>query len=231
MSALENYDLRLDYVPYAGGLVSTSWFRKEVKDPIEYVQKVVGFTYTTAENYPEGFLTGYEFEVRQDIGHFWDSFEGVSVGANATFIDSQVTLPADEAAGFAAPNINAPITTRDMTNAPEHLYNFYSTYDLPSTETQVALFYTVQGDTLVEGATQSHGNFVPSVYAREYDTLNLSISQGFGKYVKLQLQAKNLTNPRIEEVYRSPYIGDDVTKTSYTKGIEYSLGLTVSFAL
>jgi hypothetical protein len=47
--------------------------------------------------------------------------------------------------------------------------------------------------------------------------------------VKLQFQVKNLTNPAIEEVYRSPYIGEDVTKTSYTKGLEYSLGITGSF--
>ena len=37
------------------------------------------------------------------------------------------------------------------------------------------------------------------------------------------------TNPSIEEVYRSPYIGEDVTKTSYTKGIEYSIGLSAEF--
>jgi outer membrane receptor protein involved in Fe transport len=231
MSSLQNYDLRLDYVPYEGSLVSTSWFRKDIKDPIEYVQRLIDFPFTTAVNYPTGKLTGYEFEVRQSLGQFWHHMEGFAVGANATFIKSQVTLPADEAAGFDDPGIQAPMSTRDMTNAPDHLYNLYFTYDVPKMGTQFALFYTVQGDTLVEGATESHGNFVPSVYAREYDTLNMSVSQGFGKYVKLQLQAKNLTNPRIEEVYRSPYIGDDVTKTSYTKGIEYSIGVTVSFVL
>jgi hypothetical protein len=47
--------------------------------------------------------------------------------------------------------------------------------------------------------------------------------------VKLGFQAKNLTNPTIEEVYRSPYIDGDVTKTSYTKGIEFSLGLSLTF--
>ena len=66
------------------------------------------------------------------------------------------------------------MTTRDMTNAPEHLYNLYLTYDIAAAGTQFALFYTVQGDTLVAGAGQSHGNFVPSVYAKEYDTLNLT---------------------------------------------------------
>jgi outer membrane receptor protein involved in Fe transport len=231
MSELKNYDLRVDYVPYEGGLLSASWFYKDIKDPIEYVQALLGFAATTAVNYPKGEMNGYELEARQSLGHLWRKLEGVAVGANATFIDSEVTLPPDVAAGFDDPAIQAPMHSRDMTNAPDHLYNLFATYDLPESGTQFGLFYTIQGDTLVAGATQSNGNFVPSVYAREYDTLNASVAQRLGKYLTLQLQAKNLTNPRIEEVYRSKYIPEDVVKTSYTKGIEYSVALTakVSF--
>jgi outer membrane receptor for ferrienterochelin and colicin len=67
MSSLENYDLRADYEPYEGGLMSVSWFNKDVKDAIEYVQKVGTFTYTTAKNYPTGELSGFELEVRQRL--------------------------------------------------------------------------------------------------------------------------------------------------------------------
>jgi hypothetical protein len=95
--------------------------------------------------------------------------------------------------------------------------------------TQLALFYTVQGDTLIAGATQDNGNFVPSIYAKSYDTLNFSISQKLGDSVRLQFQAKNLTNPEIDEVYRSKHIGSDVTHASYTRGIELSLSLSASF--
>lgn len=232
MSELANYDLRVDYTPYEGGLFSASWFYKDVQDPIEYVQRVVGTTgssYTTAVNYPKGELNGYELELRQGLGTLWSVLDGFSVGANATFIHSEVTLPADEAAVFSSEAIQAPMTTRDMTNAPDHLYNIYLTYDLPTWGTQLGLFYTVQGDTLIAGAGQSVGNFVPSVYALQYDTLNFSLSQRIGRYVTLQFQAKNLTNPGIETVYRSEYIGDDVLKSYYTKGIELSVSLGASF--
>jgi outer membrane receptor protein involved in Fe transport len=83
---------------------------------------------------------------------------------------------------------------------------------------------------LVAGAGQSVGNFVPSVYATQYDTLNLSASQKLGDHFRLQIQAKNLTNPEIEEVYRSKFTGGDVTKTSYTKGIEFSFTLGAQFS-
>jgi outer membrane receptor protein involved in Fe transport len=228
MSALQNYDFRVDYTPTGSSLFSFSYFKKDIDQPIEYVQRIATFDYTTAVNYPEGKLSGFEVEARQGFGELWEPLTGLSLGANATFIDSEVTLPDDEVAGFALPNIAVPMTTRDMTNAPEHLYNLYITYDAP-TGTQAALFYTVKGDTLVAGAGQSNGNFIPDVYALEYGMLNFSLSQNLGKYFKIQFQAKNLTNPTIEEVYRSTAISDDVTKTSYTKGIEYTIGLSAEF--
>lgn len=227
MSALKNYDVRLDWTPYKGGLFSLSYFYKDVKDPIEYVQRNVGFTYTTPVNYPQGKLEGWEIEIRQELARFWESLEGVSVGANATFINSEVTLPEEEARLLS--NLQAPEPKRDMTNTPERLYNFFITYDLAPYGTQLALFYTVRGDTLVAGAGQSGGRYLPSVYETEYGTLNFSISQKLGQIWKLQFQAKNLLDPDIETVYRSKYIGSDVTKTSYRKGIEYSIGLSASF--
>ena len=230
MSALKNYDLRLDYTPYPGGLVSLSWFKKDIEDPIENVQALaaIGFTYTTPVNYPKGELRGYEIELRQHLGEFWGSADGLNVGANATFIDSKVTLTDAEQAGFADPGIDTPFTTRDATNAPEHLYNLYLTYDFPTSESQFSVFYTVRGDTLVAGAAQANGNFVPNVYAKEFGSLNLSFSHRFSKHWSIQIQAKNLTNPEIEEVYRSDFTGTDVTNTSFTRGREFSFGLNLT---
>lgn len=232
MSSLKNYDLRLDYTPYDGGLLSFSYFYKDVKDPIEYVQRIADFPYTTPMNYPEGELSGFEFEVRQNLGYFWDAMDGFSIGANATFIDSEVTLPAEEAALFDQPNIRAPMTKRDMTNAPEYLYNLFLMYELDTLGlkgTRLGLFYSVRGDTLIAGAGQSKGYFVSNVYEKEYGTLNLSVSQRLGERWKLEFQAKNLLDPKVQTVYRSDYIGDDVTKTSYRKGMEFSLSVNLSF--
>lgn len=229
MSSLKNYDLRGDYAPVEGSLISVSWFYKEIKDAIEYTQDYavnIG-SYTKPVNYPEGELSGYEIEIRQQMGRVWNLLEGLSVGANATFIESEVTL-SDEDRDLLD-NLGFPETERDMLHAPEYLYNANLTYDLEKTGTQVGLFYTVQGDTLVTGAGQSNGNYVPSVYAKEYDTLNFSLSQKIGKQWRLGFKAKNLLNPEIQEVYRSDYVEEDAVKTSYKKGIDYSLSLSCEF--
>jgi len=227
MSALKNYDLRLDYTPAQGSLVSVSWFHKTVDGPIEYVQELADFaTFTTPRNYPHGELGGYEAETRQDLGRFTDDLRGFSLGANATFIDSEVELPADEAASLAA--TGAPITSRDMTGAPAYLYNLYLTYDMEQADAQAAVFWTVEGDTLVAGAGEARNRFVPSVYSKEFGTLNVSYSRRIGKNFRLQLQAKNLTNPEIETVYRSEFTGGDTSRSTYTRGREFSLGLSVN---
>ncbi len=228
MSSLQNYDLRLDFAPQPGALLSASWFYKDITSPIEYVQQVRDFAFTTAVNYPEGQMEGFEFEARQHLGDFVDSLAGLSVGANATFISSEVTLPDDQQADFYGADIQAPMSTRDMTGAPEHLYNFFVTYDIEPTRTRIGLFYTIQGDTLTAGADATD-NFIPNVYALEYDTLNLTLTQDLGQFFQLKFQAKNLTNPMIDEVYRSEYIGADVLKTSYSKGVDYSLSLGARF--
>jgi hypothetical protein len=226
MSSLRNYDLRVDWAPYEGGLASASVFHKSITDPIEYVQKIGLFNYTTAVNYPEGELTGIEVEVRHDLSREWDALAGFSAGANATLIKSSVTLPDEEAALFNGVNIQAPMTSRDMTNAPSSLLNLFLTYDNRETKTQAALFYTLQGDALLAGATVEEPYFVPSVYSKSFGTLNFSFLQEIAEGIKIQFQAKNLLNPDIRTVYRSDYIISDVTRTSYTKGIDLSLALS-----
>jgi len=235
MSAVENWDLRADWVPYTGSLVSGSWFYKHIEDPIEYVQKLTSsFDFTTPQNYPEGTLTGFEVEARQELSRLIEPLSKLglwNLGANATLIDSTVKLPQDEIDDFNGPGILAPTTERDMTNAPEYLFNVYLTYDLDRTGTQLALFYTVQGDTLVEGAGVSGQNYVPDVYATTFDTLNFSLTQKLGKHFVLQFQAKNLTNPTIDTVYRSPYIEADVLKTRESMGIDLSLAIGAKISL
>ncbi len=227
MASLDNYDIRFDYTPFDDGLFSFSYFHKDVTDPIEYVQKVVAFNYTTAVNYPKGTIDGLEFEFRQKLGKVWESARGLAVGVNATFISSEVELPQSEQKLLK--DVGAPVSKRNMSNTPEYLYNLFMTYDFPDETTSFNVFYTFRGDTLIAGATQKDNNFIPDIYEKEYGTLNCSLSHKFSDIWQLSLNAKNLLNPEIETFYRSDYIGSDVTKTSYTKGREYSISLSAKF--
>ena len=228
MSAVTNYDLRFDYRPHAGGLYSISWFQKDLDQPIELVQRVTATEdFTTAVNYPTGQLSGFEFEIREDLSEYWDVVDGLSAGVNYTLIDSRVRISPEEEALLGGLGFQQRF--RDMTNAPERLYNIFVTYDHEDTETQLALFYTVRGDTLVAGPSIAASEFVPSIYEQEFDTLNFSLSKRWGKYMTLKFQAKNLTNPEIRRVFRSEFTEGDTLRATFTRGREFSFGLT--FAL
>lgn len=225
MSSLDNYDARVDYTPFTGWLFSGSVFYKSVDLPIEYAQFIApqNFSYTTAVNYPSGWMLGLELEARVKMGDIDERLQGLSLGGNATFIRSQVRLPADEIDDFE--QVGYPTETRAMTGTPEYLLNLNATYDFERLGTQLGLFYTVQGDTLVEGAGATQGNYIPDVYATPYGTLNFTLQQKLSEHWKCFFQAKNLLNPEIQTVYRSPYF-PDVLHTSYTAGIDFAVGLS-----
>ncbi len=226
MAELDNFDVRLDYTPHPGWLVSGSLFYKSVVDTIEYAQFEApqGFVYTSAINYPRGELLGFEFEVRVQGRELHEDLAGLSAGFNATSIASEVTLPESEQAVFEQAGFE--VTTRDMTGAPQYLLNANISYEWEPLGTQASIFYTVVGDTLQTGAGMDTGNFVPSIYALPFGTLNFTLQQKIGEQFSVFFQAKNLLNPEIQTVYRSDYLPNgDIVNTSYTAGVDYAVGL------
>lgn len=229
LSSLNNYDFRADYRPTPGGLISFSLFYKEITDPIEYISitgdSIQPGTYIVPINFPDGTILGGELEIRQDIGELYPELTGLSIGANGTIIESEVSIPTAQQ--------TAPLgeSSRPMLNAPEMLLNLFAVYRNVDTGTELGLFYTVRGDTLVAGASAtptSTGNFAPNVFETEFDTLNFTFAQKLGEHLKFKFSAKNLTDPSIQRVYRSS-ITPETVQSSYSKGISLSVSLSASF--
>jgi len=223
LSSVRNFDIRADWTPTASTLLSASWFQKDIQNPIEYVEKLAQYTFTTAVNFPRGSMRGIELEARQGLGDLWSPLQGVTLGANSTWIDASVRLPDDEILAFEQLHGERPRPTRDMTNTPEYLYNLFATYDVPYVGTGLGLFYTVTGDTLIQGTGPSSDYFVPATYQTRYETLNVTLSQPLGRGIRLMLTGRNLTNALRRQVYRSEYQDDDVTRRAYTEGVDWSL--------
>jgi outer membrane receptor protein involved in Fe transport len=223
LSAVRNYDLRADWTPTESTLLSASWFQKDIQNPIEYVEKLAQYTFTTAVNFPRGTMSGIELEARQGLGDLWEPLQGITIGANSTWIDAKVRLPDDEILAFQQLHGELPRSIRDMTNTPDYLYNLFATYDVPYVGTGLGLFYTVTGDTLIQGTGPSGDFFVPATYQTRYETLNVTLSQPLGSGIRLMLSGRNLTNALRRQVYRSEYQDDDVTRRSFTEGVDWSL--------
>ena len=69
ISQLDNYDLRLEWIPGNGTLYSVSAFYKDIKDPIDNAQRPAGGSqpFVIPFNFKRGEVKGLEFEVRQDL--------------------------------------------------------------------------------------------------------------------------------------------------------------------
>lgn len=240
VSEVENYDLRLDIRPYPDALVSLSYFQKDVKDHIQVTSQAPGTdSFVVPVNFPQAEIEGLEVEVRQNLGRLDRRLAGLTVGANATFLSTEVKLRDFEADQLARTGF--PISTVPMTDAPELLYNLFMTFNSEDTGTQLSAFFTYRGDTLVipPGVKQDFGLapgssapaqfFEPAVYEKGFGTLNVTLSQKLGKYFTLKFSAKNLTNPARETVYRSEFVGDDVVRTRSKAGIDLSLSLSAKF--
>jgi len=228
-SSLKNYDLRADYRPTPGGLVSVSLFYKEIEDPIEYISvandTIQPGSYIVPVNFSDGTILGAELEIRQDMGDIFEELTGLTLGANGTIIESEVTIPdAQQTAALGE-------TSREMLNAPDMLVNLFAVFRNEETGTDIGLFYTIRGDTLVAGSSptaSATADFVPNVYETQYDTLNFTIAQKISQHFKLKFSAKNLTNPEIQRVYRSSLTPETV-QSSYSKGISFSISLSANF--
>lgn len=232
-ASVQNYDVRLDYRPFKGGLFSVSGFHKDVENPIEVVQ---GFannlgTFSTPVNFPEGQLSGVELEARQQLGELFEPLEGLDLGVNFTYIDSEVTLSDAEVGRLgnsSLASIGGRITEREMTNAPEFLLNANLGYEIEPTGTRFALTYSLVGDTLTAGPGNSGGDFIPAVFRESHETLTFTLRQKLGEHFTLSFKAKNLTNPEIRDVFRSDFTSEAV-KESHRAGVDFSLSLTAKF--
>lgn len=238
MSELVNYDLRIEYIPREGSFFSASWFYKDITDPIEYAKVVIAQSpYIQPFNFPDGWLQGVELEARQSMGDMLPVLKGLKLRLNATVIDSEVTVPEQFPGtnrGLAGRPIDSGLpgqviaSSRDMRGAPEYLFNGSLSYTIEPTGTQLNLFYTQKGDTLIAGEASLDG-YAPNVYAKEHGELNFGVSHPIGEKYKLSFMVKNLLNPNIDTVYRSQHISSDAVKTSYSKGRSFSLSLTGTF--
>ncbi len=90
---LDHYDVRVEWFPGLGELFAASAFLKEMHQPIEIsaAGSIEPLFYPV--NSERGRNRGLELEVRASLGRVWSPLQRFSVNANASWIDSRVTLP------------------------------------------------------------------------------------------------------------------------------------------
>lgn len=226
MSNLNNYDARIEWRPGRGvDLIAASVFYKTITDPIQYSTRrdtqAGALDYIYPENYGDAEIEGVELEARKGLAFIWSDLKDFSVGGNMTLQNSAVEYPDDIREKLLKAHVYDD--TRPMDGQAEILGNLNLMYENEPSGFSAGLFYNLKGETYVSGDTATDDTYVPSIIEKPVGTLDLMIGLKFAKVWRLGLEFKNLLDPDIETIYRTPY--RDIPNTTYKMGRIYGMSL------
>lgn len=206
---IQNYDLRWEYYPAAGEVVSVAVFAKRFTNPIERVYigssgtRIITFVNAEgADNY------GLELEARKGLDFIALALANFSVSANATVMGSEIRI--DRNAGSIT-NAN-----RAMVGQAPYMFNTGLTWSSPLGSTSASLLYNVVGARITEAGEIP----LPDVKELERHIVDFSLRLPLGERVTARLDARNL----LDAPYR--IVQGPVTRESYRVGRNFSVGLS-----
>ena len=215
-----NIDLKWDFYPSAGELISVGVFYKYIQNPISRIEIASAGGYLSYENISDcATAAGVEFELRKDIFKHTagEALHKTNFGLNGAYTYTmakveQATDPTGSQLEGAAPFIgNADITYQFKRN------------DFGITGTIVCNYFS---DRVYTIGTQGYKDIIE----KGVPTLDIVIGGQINKHLSLDLKMKNLINPSYQ-LFReaSGENNEKIILNDYTKGRNFSIGLTYKF--
>ncbi|MFT4968703.1 MAG: hypothetical protein ACI9O4_000433 [Chitinophagales bacterium] len=239
---IENVDLRWENFFKRGQMISVSSFYKHFKNPIEIAGFELEQDDITPRNAGTAHLIGAEFEFRKDFGWISSKMADLSIGANVTYVKSlidmrKITVGAGADGVFGTDDDRTEFESRsDNLRDGETLGNFRSmfgqspfivnaniTYSNDTVGFEANLSYNIQGKRLAVVGVGVR----PDVYDQSFHSLNLKLSQRFGKEDrwKASITAQNLIGDLREKFYES-YEAEAQVFERFDPGRSFSVGIS-----
>jgi len=205
-----NEDVRWEWYPAAGEVVSVALFAKQFDLPIERVYRPVGSGARTvffinadaADNY------GVELELRKGLGFLASSLQQIVAFTNVTLMESQIHLGETEA---SATNKN-----RRMVGQAPYVINAGATYTTRSGSTSATLLFNRIGERIDAAGDQP----LPDVVVQPRSVLDFSLRFPLYASISGRFDAKNLLDDKYETIQGT------VVRESYQTGRVLQFGLT-----
>lgn len=204
---VDNLDLRYEWYPSRGELISLAVFYKHFDSPIEWTYTVAGgtdliYSYKNAKsanNY------GVELDIRKNLGFI--GLKDFSWSFNGALIKSKVQFEK-----------GAKEEDRPMQGQSPYLINTGIFYKNAPLKMDIALLYNRIGKRIIgvgrsEGSTGDDSNSrVPHSYEMPRNTIDFSLAKKFGEHLELKLNVRNLL---AEKIYYKQFA--DVTYSDGSK--------------
>ena len=221
MSSSENYDLRLEWYPREGELISVGVFMKKIAAPIEQASEDINNDFIFYNNYEKADVQGIELELRKNLGHFWEPLDELTLGFNYACIQSDVPLTPGQRSNRRT-FFDDTAEERPLYDQPEYVISGDLTWDHKASGTTITVAGGVVGRRLV-----LVGLGTPDEFEEPSPQLDFFLAQKLGKHWKAKFSAKNLLNPMYDVTQDWP--AGRLPIKSYTKGMTLGLSLTYEF--
>lgn len=205
---IRNADLRWEWYPRPGEVLSIGVFAKEFDDPIERVFLATsGTRLTTFLNADRARTLGLELDLRTGLDMLGSWLAPVTVFTNATFMRSEVTIGENR---FGVPDADRP-----MVGQAPHVVNVGATYASMSGRTSATILFNRVGRRIVTVSDNS----LPVTYEQARGVLDFSLRFPFLSGVDGKLDAKNLLDQPYEQRQGS------VIREQYHAGRVFTIGV------
>ncbi len=214
---IQNYDIRYEYFPNPGEVMSISVFYKNFENAIEETiypqQSELTRTFANSESDAKNY--GIELEFRKSLGFISSFLQTLAVNANLAIINSEITVLQ------GGKNTE---DTRQMWGQSPYTFNVGLYYVNPDWGTSINLAYNTYGKRIIQVAQLGSYPTLkdPHIYEIARDLIDLSIIQPITEKLEFKISVKDLLNqPLLWE--------QDGKRTAYNlRGTNISLGLSMT---
>jgi outer membrane receptor protein involved in Fe transport len=218
---IKNFDIRYEWYPSQGEMVSIAGFHKKFKDPIETFLRKSGTTYDYFfYNTGEASSSGVEIDVRKrfdelkNAANLFRFLKDMTVVFNTSLIKSEINTSQLD---FARDTI------RVMSGQSPYIVNLGLFYNNPDTKWDISLNYNVVGKRIAYVGTPE----TPNTWELPRNALDLTIQKTIREKIQIKAGFKDLLNEPVRFVQ---YYGENEDVTAYTRKYrpnrQFSLTLT-----
>ncbi|MEW6158555.1 MAG: TonB-dependent receptor [Verrucomicrobiota bacterium] len=220
MSSSANYDLRWEWFPRPGELISASLFYKELKNPIERKFVDLEGNIITYTNRPAATVLGFEFEARKALDILDARLRHFTLGGNLSIIQSETEISPEEFANKTR-YVSDAQQQRPLYDQSPYILNVDLTYDNPHLGTIASLVFNVAGPRITIGGLSTE-----DVYQQPAPGLDFQWSQQLTPRLTARFSARNLLDPAVEHTY-----GENSSQlfSSHRRGMTFGLSLSCQF--
>jgi outer membrane receptor protein involved in Fe transport len=207
---IDNADVRWEWYPNPGEVISVGAFAKRFDDPIERVFRLTSAAagLITFGNADAATNYGMELELRKGLGFLGDALAPFTASTNVTVMESEIDLGGSQ--------LGSTNTKRRMVGQAPYVVNAGLTYTSTSGATSATLLYNRIGERIVEAGVSP----LPDVVDKPRDVLDLSLRFPVIGALSGRVDVRNVLDARYLVTQ------GDVTRESYRVGRVFQAGLT-----